>query len=167
LPILIDDLRTASSRISKIATLSEARRLGLRTAFLCHSHKDSDLVKGTANKLNENGWNIYVDWADTSMPDNPNRETAQRIQTKIVESHYFLFLATAHSMSSRWCPWELGYADGKKLNENIFIIPTSELSGKWHGNEYLQLYRRIDVASSGELAAWNPGQDRGFYLRGL
>lgn len=168
MPISIEALRAASTRFSKSATLSEARQLGLRTAFLCHSHKDEDLVKGMSNLLKESGWNVYVDWADASMPESPNRETAQKLKTKIVDSQYFLFLATPNSMSSRWCPWELGYADGKKQIDNILIIPTTDSSGRWHGNEYLQLYRRIDLAQAGGLAVWNPGDEtRGVFLRGL
>jgi hypothetical protein len=120
-----------------------------------------------ANMLKESGWNVYVDWADASMPESPNRETAQKIKTKIVDSQFFLFLATPNSMSSRWCPWELGYADGKKQIDNILIIPTTDSSGRWHGNEYLQLYRKIDEATQGGLAVWNPGETRGTFLRGL
>lgn len=48
------------------------------------------------------------------MPERPNKETAQRIQGKIREIDYFLFLATENSGASRWCPWEIGYADSQK-----------------------------------------------------
>jgi hypothetical protein len=107
--------------------------------------------------LAEAGWRIYVDWADVEMPDTPNRETAKRIQQKIIELDWFLFLATANSMSSRWCPWEIGYADGKKHIDQIFIVPTQD-GQKTHGNEYLQLYRRIDFATTGQLGTWRPGE---------
>src|SRR5262249_25705220 len=89
--------------------------------------------------------------------ETPNRETAKRIQAKIIELDWFLFLATANSMSSRWCPWEIGYADGKKQIDQIFIIPTQD-GQKTHGNEYLQLYRRIDLAATGQLGTWRPGE---------
>jgi hypothetical protein len=161
MPISTDTLRSASSRLSKSVTLSEARRLGLRTAFLCHSHRDADLVQGLANLLGEEGLNVYIDWADISMPEQPTRETAKRIQSKILESAFFLFLATSNSMSSRWCPWEIGYADGKKPINTILILPTSDRSGNWHGNEYLQLYRSIDFSTSGRLGVWEAGQTRG------
>jgi len=98
------------------------------------------------------------------MPDSPNRETAQRIQQKIIELYYFVFLATPNSMASRWCPWELGYADGKKDINQILIIPTVDRSGKWHGNEYLQLYKKIDQADGGGLGVWEPGKTSGVRL---
>lgn len=167
MPISIADLRAASSRLSKSVPLSEARRRGLPTAFLCHSHKDRDLVQGLVNLLAEDGWNIYVDWADDEMPDRPTRETAARIQAKISESKFLLFLATANSMTSRWCPWEIGYANGVKAIDQILIIPTTDNSGKWHGNEYLQLYRKIDIANSGRFGVWHPGQDKGVELKSL
>ena len=91
------------------------------------------------------------------MPDKPNRETATKIQQKIKELHYFLFLATANSVASRWCPWEIGYADGQKPLSPILVVPTTDGSST-HGNEYLQLYRRVDLGGQGSVEVWQPGQ---------
>jgi hypothetical protein len=55
-----------------------------------------------------------------------------------------MFLATPNSMVSRWCPWEIGYADGKKTLDAIVIVPTKDDAGRFYGNEYLQLYRRLE-----------------------
>lgn len=163
MPISIDAIRSAAGQVKKTAsrTLQEARASNLATAFLCHSHKDSDLVRGVINMLGSEGWDVYVDWEDTSMPEKPDRETAMRIQQKIVELKYFIFLATPNSIDSRWCPWEIGYANGKKHIDQILIIPTTDRSGAWYGSEYLQLYRRVDKADSGRLAVWGPGQSSG------
>jgi TIR domain len=154
--IPISTIEAAARRYQPRETLSEARRLGRRTAFLCHSHKDAPLLQGVVNLLAEAGWSVYLDWTDASMPDTPSRETALKIKEKIIELKYFLFLATANSMASRWCPWEIGYADGRKPVDDILIIPTSENSGVWHGNEYLGLYRRIDELD-GTLKVLAPG----------
>ena len=94
-----------------------------KSAFLCHSHKDDVLVKGLLIMLQEAGVNLYIDWKDHTMPDIPNAETAKRIQEKIRGCDLFLFLATANSKASRWCPWESGYADSS--NRNIYILPTA------------------------------------------
>lgn len=101
------------------------------------------------------------------MPASPNRETAAKIKDRIVACDYFLFLATANSMASRWCPWEVGYADGKKSIDQILLIPTTDDQGRFHGNEYLQLYRRIMLADDGDVAAFNPGETLGVYARQL
>ena len=127
-----------------------------QTAFLSHSHKNADLAKGVQAFLQAEGWDVYIDWEDSGMPESPNRETAERIQAKIRDLNWFLFLATKNSTESRWCPWEIGYADGVKKYENILIIPTSD-GNKTHGNEYLELYRRIEVADAGGYGAFPPG----------
>ena len=44
---------------------------------------------------------------------------------RIELADFFLFLATRNSMSSRWYPWEIGYADGAKPIDTILVIPTS------------------------------------------
>lgn len=150
--ITVDQLRTVArfSRSPPYTSLSSAKAARSRTAFLCHSHKDEDLAKGLASLLWEKGWQVYIDWLDTSMPSSPNRLTANKIQDKIVESDFFLFLATANSLGSRWCPWELGYADGKKSLERILVVPTKE-GTTTHGSEYMSLYRHIDQNSFGDL----------------
>jgi hypothetical protein len=164
MPISLDSLRSAAGRSHRVKiakSLLEARASRQTTAFLCHSHRDEDLAKGLQVLLRENGCEIYIDWQDTAMPETPNRTTAQRIQGKIRELDWFIFLATPNSTASRWCPWEIGYADSEKAHSNIFIIPTTDQSGKWYGNEYLQLYRQITEASSGALAAFQAGQTTG------
>jgi len=166
--IRIDQLQKASYRSTGQTSISlnSAKSAGRRTAFLCHSHSDAALVKGLVQILKEQGWNIYVDWMDSTMPPKPNRTTANNIKNRIIQTEWFLFLATANSMSSRWCPWEIGYADGKKPIEKIVIIPTS--SGQTnHGNEYLDLYRRAIWADGGKLAVFDPGATSGTYVSSL
>jgi hypothetical protein len=137
-----------------------------KTAFLCHGHRDSALAEGLQALLAEQGVALYIDWQDATMPPEPNRETAARLQQRIKASDWFLFLATANSMASRWCPWELGYADGQKPLDRIAIVPTSD-GRSAHGNEYLQLYRRVDASSAGDLL-WVPaGSNQGQYVRSV
>ena len=170
MPISINRLREASSRYSlqkSASSLTEARSLGHRSAFLCHSHHDAKDVQGLLTLFQENGWNVYVDWKDSAMPETPTKETAQQIQRKIREMDYFLFLATPNSVASRWCPWEIGYADSQKPTDQLLIIPTEDREGTWYGNEYLQLYRHIDEAEGGTLGVWNPGAAKGIRLSSL
>lgn len=168
MPITIDRLRQAAtrSRIIKAQTLTEAHARGLQTVFLCHSHYDEVLVKGLITLLEETGWRVYVDWADASMPEIPTPETATRIKQKIESLDYFLFLATANSISSRWCPWEIGYADGKKQINRIMVLPTKDDAGTY-GEIYMQLYRRIDFSTMDKLAVWQPGQTTGMLIKNL
>lgn len=160
MPIPLNELKAAARRsymMTAAKSLNEARDKLQQTAFFCHSHEDKNLATGFQVLLNENGWDLYIDWQDTAMPEKPTRETAKRIQEKIKALDWFLFLATQNSVSSKWCPWEIGFADSAKSYNNILIIPTADFSGVWYGNEYLQLYRRIDF-QNGALKAFSVGQ---------
>ena len=171
MPISIDSLRAARNRSRQTyvtESLDAVIASGRSTAFLCHSHKDNDLAEGLQVLLAENGWDLYIDWKDHEMPEKPNKETAQKIKMKITQLDWFLFLATPNSSVSRWCPWEIGIADTRKSHDKILIIPTSDSSGRWYGNEYLQLYNQIESAQGGRLARFNAGQRTGgTYIRNL
>lgn len=135
--------------------LQDAQRLGRQTAFLSHSHKDRAMAKGVQAFLQSQGWDVYIDWEDAEMPSKPNRQTAARIKDKIVQLDWFLFLATQTSTVSRWCPWEIGYADGKKNIDRIVILPTSD-GYSTYGNEYLDLYRHIAPSNLGDIRVFGP-----------
>jgi hypothetical protein len=166
--IYLSDLEQASSRIYRAGRLAksmnEARALHLKTAFLCHSHEDKKYVEGLQVMLEEQGWQLYVDWQDGKLPSSPNAETAAGIKQKIRETDWFLFLASPNSISSRWCPWEIGIADGIKHHDNIVIVQTIDRSGNYHGNEYLQLYRHINITKSGKYALFRPGESHGTFF---
>jgi len=146
-------------------SLSEAKSTRMRTAFLCHSHVDSDLAEGIQAVLKEAGWNVYIDWQDSSLPDSPNEETALAIKEKIKQCDIFLFLATKSSTTSKWCPWEIGYADSAKGVKNLIVIPINE-NGYQYGSEYLGLYQRAIISDTGNLAVFQPHRtDNGKLIR--
>lgn len=156
MPIDQYELRQAASRNFTFTKKSAA--YGQRKGFLCHSHADRNLALGFQQKLKEEGLDLYIDWQDLSMPPEPNRETAEKIKLMIRDADVFLFLATENSMASRWCPWEIGYADGVKRSIQIAIVPTRDSNGRFYGNEYLQLYRRIDKTNYTSPLRWfDPG----------
>jgi len=143
-------------------TVSAAKRSGRQTAFLSHSHKDAELAKGVQGFLQAMGWDIYIDWQDTTMPEKPNRETADKIQEKIRNLDWFLFLGTQHSTASRWCPWEIGYADGVKPRNSIVVVPTADNHGSY-GSEYLELYRWVSAVDGGGTGCFRQGPRLGVY----
>jgi hypothetical protein len=168
MPFQLEDLRSAASGFRKYATEelteSRARERYLKTVFLCHSHKDQEYVRGFITRIRDNGWTVYVDWLDSTMPEKPNRETADRLQARIRRMDYFVYLATPNSSSSRWCPWEIGYADGVKNRDQIMLVTTTDYSGHLYGAEYLELYQQIDIASSGSVAVFDPHSTQGTRL---
>ncbi len=153
---------TASIRKSE-QIVEEAIKSRQQTAFLSHSHKDAELAKALQGFFHAKGWKVYIDWQDTSMPSKPNRETADKIKQKIIRLDWFLYLATENSAASRWCPWEIGYADGVKDIDKVVIVPTRDSRGNNFGNEYLDLYRHIDTAEGGGYGLFRPN-NRGMLL---
>ncbi|MEB0222887.1 toll/interleukin-1 receptor domain-containing protein [Pseudomonas sp. 10S4] len=144
-----------------------AKRAGQTTAFLSHSHKDATLALGLQEMLKNQGWDVYIDWQDQTMPDTPDGETAFNIKVAIVRADWFLFLATQNSMASRWCPWKIGFADGKKAHERIAIVPTMDNHGHFYGNEYLSLYNKIDVPTGSSGLAFYDTRGNGKWVRTL
>ncbi|MFH1051037.1 MAG: toll/interleukin-1 receptor domain-containing protein [bacterium] len=111
--------------------------------FLSHSHLDKELAKGLKNYLYSLNINLYIDWLDSSMPPNTNKETAEKIKKKIIECDHFMLLATNNAIKSRWVPWELGIADIAKTSNNISLIPIVNENEVFLGSEYLTLYNYI------------------------
>src|SRR5689334_3333292 len=79
--------------------------------FLSHSHTDKKLVEGWIRNLAALGIDMYVDWNDSSMPRETNRETADKIKQRIAELDLFIVLATNAALDSKWVSWEIGIAD--------------------------------------------------------
>jgi len=157
---LLRKARSYQISFSERKTVAKA----VKTAFLCHSHQDVELVKGLIVWFQEEEIDLYIDWMDATLPDTPSAETAKRLKEKIEFCNWFFFLATGNSVVSRWCPWEIGYADSSK--KSVVIIPTYDSIGKY-GNEYLELYHRIDFGRSNfreGLALFEAGSKNGFSL---
>jgi len=133
------------------------------TIFLSYSHKDIELAKGFQNLLAQYEVYVYIDLQDSELPETPNRSTAETIKDKIKTLDLFFLLATNNALSSKWCPWEIGIADTSKDYNSIYIVPITDQCGNFIGNEYLQLYKRIEISNIGELFVLDP-QIRGFNI---
>ena len=73
---------------------------------------------------------------------NVNKDTALILRDRMNCSNGLSYIATSNSTVSKWCPWELGYFDGKK-NGRCCILPIME-SQSFNGQEYLGLYPYLD-----------------------
>ena len=136
------------------------RNFGYRSAFISHNHKDIELARGLVALLQSNGFKVFVDWQEDYLDDSVTSYVANRIKRKNRFVQLLFFLATSNSMSSRWCAWEIGYADTQNTNPNLYIIPTGD-NYTSYGNEYLQLYKRIDLDSAGGLRSYDAGSHSG------
>lgn len=127
-----------SSRVS-------SNKINKKSVFLSHSHFDKTIVQKIGLLFNSMNAELYIDWMDNSLPKLTNTITAQLIKRKISECDNFLFLATYNGLRSKWCNWELGIADTLKY-ERMAILPIESKSGKWEGNEYLNLYPEMIIS---------------------
>lgn len=142
---------------------------GKSRVFLSHSHLDvQDLsnedIRALIVLLMEFADDIYIDWLDPEMPDEPCEETAKRLQEKINDCDRFLLVATTNAISSRWVPWELGYADNAKGVNNISVIPIADPDGRWEGAEYMRLYPRLLLTVEDRPAVFAPSVEKGYRL---
>lgn len=155
------DLRAASSQPLALKAnfhLQNSRSMAVKSIFLSHSHKDREMANGLRNYLGGLGITLYVDWNDSDLPRITNRDTANGIKTKIYELDFFLVLVTENALKSRWVPWEIGVADKSKYLGKIAIVPVMDNYGKFEGNEYLQIYNRIELNAVGSIAFSHPNQ---------
>ncbi len=137
-----------------------SKATSITSIFLSHSHTDKDVIEQAKIFFENLGISVYVDWADKTMSESTNGETAQKIKKQIINGNdKFVLLATNNAVSSKWCNWEVGIADPFKLaNKKIALLPLADNSGNWNGNEYLQIYPRIERSSTNlnEYYVWYP-----------
>lgn len=113
--------------------------------FLSHSSKDSDVLVPVIRILESHGASVYIDKKDPALPPYTSKKTAMVLRDRIGQAKKFVLLASENSKDSRWVPWELGIADGRKSESNIAIFPVLEKQGdtQWMSWEYIGLYDRI------------------------
>ena len=113
--------------------------------FISHKHGELDYVFRLQNLLEQFGFTGWVDWQDNSMPKETSGETALKLKEKILKSDKFILLATNAAIESKWCNWEVGFADAHKYIEHIALLPLKKDNGNFVGEEYLQIYPSIQI----------------------
>ncbi len=120
------------------------------TIFLSHKHNDLEEEReaaGVIELLEEHDAIVYIDSMDKTLPTETSGETAERIKEVIKNCDKFILLATDKAIESYWCNWELGIGDVHKFMSHIALLPVKEkdsYDNKYKGNEYLEIYPRID-----------------------
>ena len=114
--------------------------------FLSHSYLDKSLVYTIVDLFNDAGYSVYVDWMVDAQLDRTNvtADTAKILRDRMNTCHGLAYIATANISNSKWCPWELGYMDGKQ-NGRCAILPILDSqTAVFSGQEYLGIYPYID-----------------------
>lgn len=123
--------------------------------FISHSFSDKDLVVGLRYLFDKAGYKVYIDWIEDSHlnRNNVTKQTAAVIKNRIKCCKGLAYISTENITSSKWCPWELGVADGM-LNQ-VCILPV--MNSQFKGQEYLSLYPYMDyqkVLNSEKYEFW-------------
>jgi hypothetical protein len=120
--------------------------------FLSHSSFDRNEVLTLVQLFNKSGYSVYVDWLYDEQLDRNNvtPDTAQILRFRMKHSRGLSYLDTENASQSKWCPWELGYFDGKSGNSRCCILPVlSFATSTYHGQEYLGLYPYLEYSNQG------------------
>lgn len=82
--------------------------------FISHSFLDKKLILTLIDLFNNAGYSVYVDWINDKTLDrnNVSPKTAKVIKNRISDCKGLSYIATGNIINSKWCPWELGLADG-------------------------------------------------------
>lgn len=141
------------------------------TVFLSHKHDDlEDLneLTGFMEVLENMGAKIYIDSLDNTMPHQTCGDTAKRIKEIIKYCNKFILMATEKAIASHWCNWELGIGDTHKYIKHIALLPIKEVGeydSQYKGNEYLEIYPRIDYRDGTTYYRNNAGLiPKGYYV---
>ena len=108
--------------------------------FLSHSSSDKTIIMSLVDLFVDAGYAVYVDWIVDEELDRSEvtPRTAQLLKKRMNSSQGLAYIASANTVLSKWCPWELGYFDGKK-NKRCCILPIMD-AADFAGQEYLGLY---------------------------
>jgi hypothetical protein len=119
--------------------------------FLSHAADDATQVDQLRKEMKALGLEVYVDRFDDKLPsrNKVNKKTAATLRKRMRDCRMLVLAVTAHSATSRWIPWELGFFDGTA--GEIFVLPLAE-GVREAGPEvaFLNLYRWLDLATAAE-----------------
>ena len=116
------------------------KRTAKYDVFLSHSSLDKGDILSLVDLFVNAGYAVYVDWIEDEELDRTEvtPKTAQLLKKRMNSSQGLAYIASTNTAQSKWCPWELGYFDGKK-SKRCCILPIME-AGNFVGQEYLGLY---------------------------
>lgn len=135
----------AAGSLGPLTSRSFTRTAAVTSIFLSHSSKDKDLALLVKTVLESMGISVYIDWLDNGLPAEVSAETARALRQKIEANRLFLLLGTNNAIESKWVPWELGYADGKKGETSVAILEVRRDGETFKGCEYFALYQKVTL----------------------
>jgi len=170
--ITYEQIRAVRVKIAKSELIKEASATHRgKRVFLSHSHLDSSLLPHIIQLFDNRGAPVYLDKDDSALPRVTSSTTASVLRKRIMACPRFVLATSENIRSSRWTPWELGFADGKKGRKYIALMPLvpSKEDIPSVEQEYLDLYPRIEkYQPPGEFEQWvvmDPWDDKYWLLK--
>lgn len=116
--------------------------------FISHSFLDAEMIEGLYILFQKAGYKVYIDWIDDAGLDRSRvtKETARLIKSRLKNCKALAYISTKNTTLSKWCPWELGVADG--LHNRVCILPI--MNSTFKGQEYLSLYSYLDYCETSD-----------------
>lgn len=113
--------------------------------FISHSFLDKKLILTLIDLFNKANYSVYVDWINDQNLDRDrvSSKTAKLIKKRISECRGLSYIATDNIVNSKWCPWELGLADGLHSGKAC-ILPVMKEGKTFKGTEYVGIYPYIE-----------------------
>lgn len=108
--------------------VDELEKLKEYDLFLSHNSQDEGRIVEIYKAFNAIGLVAYIDWVNDKYDLKRqwcNASTAQVIKERIRQSKVFVIYLSEKTLSSQWCPWELGYADA--LGKNICVYEDKDI----------------------------------------
>ncbi len=135
--------------------------------FFSYSYSDKEYAIKLVNLLEKHNFSVYIDLRDPKLNrSNVDRETAERISNIMNRCKCLVYMHTASSKVSKWCPWELGYMTAK-TNFRCATILLTEDKEEFPRQEYLEIYpylRYEKIKDSNEFAFWAHELDSDKYI---
>jgi len=112
--------------------------------FLSHSYEDRQIILGVKRFIEGKGYSVFVDWIDEPLlnRNKVNKTTAAKLRSYMDISRCLIYAYSPNIGNSKWCPWELGYFDGKKGRAYVMPI-VDDSSESYTGVEYVGLYPTV------------------------
>lgn len=110
--------------------VDKLERLKVFDVFISHNSKNESEIVNFFKLLNQKGYVAYIDWVNDKFDLKRqwcNATTAEIIKARIKQSRVFVLYLSEQTLTSQWCPWEVGYADalGKKI---CIYQPTKDIA---------------------------------------
>lgn len=167
--VIQKSLNSYSSKQKIINEAAEFSSLKTYDIFLSHSYLDVTEIDALYEDIKEMGFSVYIDWKEDHQLDRSKvtPETAKVLRERMNACRCLLYVATDNTTNSRWCPWELGYLDGKKGKSAILpILDIDYNTNSYKGTEYLGIYPYVTKSKSnaGDTTLW-VYEDENTYVR--